>query len=121
MKKIRFALFGFATLLLATSCKEILEKDLTKVSVKMVSPIDGVVSDSATQAFYWEPIDSNISYELQVVSPRFDSAVRLVVDTNIKINVLQLTLPAAQYQWRVRAYNSSSTTQFTTPWNLTIQ
>lgn len=107
-------------ILAAGSCKEIFERSLDKANVTLSAPANNVVSDSATQTFYWQPVDTNINYELQIVTPTFDSAVSLIADTTVNANVFSITLAPAQYQWRVRAFNSTSSTVFSLPWNLNI-
>jgi hypothetical protein len=65
-------------------------------------------------------VDTSVNYELVIVTPRFDSVVSLVTDTTVSTNVLAMTLGPAQYQWKVRAFNSVSTTPFSSPWTITI-
>jgi hypothetical protein len=101
-------------------CKEVFERSLDNVTVTLIAPGNHVISDSAVQAFYWQPVDSAIQYELVIVTPRFDSVVSLMTDTTISTNQIILRLDSAQYQWRVRAFNTVSTTQFCTPWTITI-
>jgi hypothetical protein len=115
-----FFLFIVAGGLIAPGCKEVFERTLDKDTVVLAAPGNNVSSMSASQTFFWEPVDSGVNYELQIVSPRFDSIVRLAADTFIQRNILTLTLDTAIYQWRVRAFNSSSTTPFSTPWTFTI-
>jgi len=95
-------------------------KSLTNDKVLLMAPGNNVVSDSAQQNFFWEPVDTSIQYEFQVVTPAFDSVVSLVTDTTIGNNLFLFTLNPGQYQWRVRAFNSVSTTVFSTPWTITI-
>lgn len=114
--------FGFLFLAINTiSCKEIFEKSLDHEHIELSAPANNLVSNSLSQSFYWQPVDSGISYELQVVIPRFDSISLLVADTTIRRNFLTLSLAPAQYQWRVRAFNSSSTSPFSENWTLTIR
>jgi hypothetical protein len=102
-------------------CNEVLERPLENDHVTLVAPANNLVSDTTIQSFYWQPIDSGINYELQVVSPRFDSIAMVVVDTVTGAHLLYLSLSPALYQWRVRAFNSSSTTSFSNIWTLTVQ
>jgi hypothetical protein len=110
-----------STIFIIPGCKEVFEKSLDKEQVVLSAPLNNLLSDTSLQSFFWQPVDSGVKFELQVVSPRFDSAVFLAVDSITQANQLLLVLPPAQYQWRVRAFNSSSTTLFSTPWNLTIK
>jgi hypothetical protein len=122
MKQLKYpvALICALMALPGTHCKEVFEKSLDKTNVVLSAPVDNLVSDSAAQTFYWQPIDSGINYELQIVSPRFDSIVRFLADTTMLTTVFPFSLTAGQYQWRVRAFNSSSTTVFCVPRSLTI-
>jgi hypothetical protein len=123
MMKSKWKMAALICLLLGIAlggCKEVFEKSLDKVTVVLSAPGNNVVSDSTTQAFWWQPVDTSISYELQIVTPRFDSVVSLVMDTTTGTNILSLTLVPAQYQWRVRAFNSESTSPFSAPWTFTI-
>jgi hypothetical protein len=123
MMKSKWKMAALICLLLGiafSGCKEVFEKSLDKVTVVLSAPGNNVVSDSTTQAFWWQPVDTSISYELQIVTPRFDSVVSLVMDTTTGTNILSLTLVPAQYQWRVRAFNSESTSPFSAPWTFTI-
>jgi hypothetical protein len=104
----------------AGSCKEVFTPSLDQVNVKLLAPGNHVISDSTTQDFYWQPVDTGVRYELVVVTPRFDSIVSLLADTTISTNQVILTLAPAQYQWQVRAFNPVSSTQYSTPWTITI-
>jgi|SRR5258708_2635500 hypothetical protein len=108
-------------------CKEVFEQPLGNKHIILSAPQDNVISDSSLQTFFWQPIstdipsDTSVTYEVQVVTPRFDSIVRLVEDTLLRANILTVSLPPAQYQWKVRAFNTSSTTPYSSPWTITIK
>lgn len=123
MKKIGFGRVMIMLLLIlaTTHCKEVFEKSLDKDSVLLTGPANNLVTDSSSLAFFWQPIDSGIRYELQIVSPGFDSVARLVTDSTTQANIIYFSLSPGLYQWRVRAFNSSSTTPFGIPRTLTIQ
>lgn len=102
-------------------CSEIVENSLTNQNVVLLAPANNVVSGNVSQSLYWQALfDSTTHYEVEVVSPRFDSIVMLITDTTIQTNILRIGLDSGQYQWRVRAFNNSSTTPFSNPWTLTI-
>ena len=101
-------------------CKEVFEKSLDDTKVLLMAPVDSLVSNDSIQIFYWQPLDSGTKYELQLVSPRFDSIVSFTADTTIQLNHFQALLAPKKYQWRVRAFNNSSTTTYTLPRTLTI-
>lgn len=108
MKSILFNIVGFATLCVALySCSEFIEKDLSDNKVFLTSPSDSLETNKYNQTFWWEPID-NASYRLQIASPSFDSIAELVLDTLVKSNKFIYTLEPGEYEWRVRAENSTS-------------
>jgi hypothetical protein len=109
----------FLTLL--SSCAEVLEKPLTNDQLTVSAPVDNLVTADSLQTFHWEPLEGASSYQLQIVSPKFDSIVKFVADTSMSINFFPFALKTGQYQWRVRAKNQNTMTQFSAPRNLTIQ
>jgi hypothetical protein len=115
-------LIGFFVLIffVINGCQEIFEESLDKEKVVLIAPMDSLVSTEPSQTFYWQPLDSGTKYELLIVKPRFDSIVSFVADTILQRNQFQISLMPGSYQWRVRAFNSSSTTQYSLPWSLTI-
>ncbi|HYC28036.1 MAG TPA: hypothetical protein VEB42_04455, partial [Chitinophagaceae bacterium] len=57
----------------------------------MLAPANGVSSTDTLQTFYWELANGATQYELQVVSPGFDSIVQLIADTTTARN--RVTMP----------------------------
>ncbi len=110
-----------ATLALFSRCETAFETYLDDKKVMLLSPLNNHNTSDRSQLFYWEPLDGAISYQLQLVSPRFDSLVTLITDTTITFNELNLVLPKGGYQWRVRGLNNSSKSLFSSQWNLTVQ
>ena len=116
-------LCALAGALLIAGCAEMLEKDLSKKNVLLVAPSNGVTEpDSAAITFAWDSVDDAKNYRLQVAMPSFDSIVSLLADTTVYGTFF--TLPAldspGQYQWRVMASNTTSSTPFSTPWTFLI-
>jgi hypothetical protein len=108
--------FALVIGLMVQGCAEALEKDLSKQTVRLVSPADNViVADSSSLTFAWDSLTDAKRYRLQVVSPSFDSAVYLVADTTVRqlfYTVPQVTVPG-RYQWRVMGLNNTSATAYT--------
>lgn len=104
---------------LGSSCNDFFEQDLTGKSVTLIAPSNGVVTDISVQTFWWEEMDGALEYELQVVTTGFDSIVQLVLDTTVTGTQFQQTLWPGQFQWRVRAVNGSTMSDFTT-YSLTV-
>lgn len=112
----------FITVLNALSgCTDITEPLLTSSTVALQAPANGVISSDNAQTFYWEPVKDATRYQLQLVTPRFDSIVVLLLDTIIPVNQFPWQLMRGNYQWRVKALNTNSSTSFSNTWHLQIQ
>ncbi|MCR9155549.1 MAG: hypothetical protein NXI09_15700 [Bacteroidetes bacterium] len=94
------------------SCTEFQEKQLQEDAVEVFIPRDGLRTDVATQQFYWYELAGAEDYQLQVASPDFQEIERLVLDTIMTNTRLFLTLAPGDYEWRVRAFNNSSASLF---------
>lgn len=104
--KILCSLFGM--LLLAT-CADIQEVDLSDKTVALRAPLNALISDVQVHTFWWETLDDAAYYQIQIVSPSFDSIVQLVEEVTITDdNSYQTTLVNGTYQWTVIGYNSVS-------------
>lgn len=98
------------------------EKYLANEKVILSAPIDSLVTNDSIPSFYWEILDGATKYQLQVVSPKFDAIIKVYADTTIATNLLNFSLnKGKQYQWRVKAKNSSSETAFSQIRTITIQ
>ncbi|MES2629007.1 MAG: hypothetical protein V4616_08560 [Bacteroidota bacterium] len=101
-------------MLLLGGCQDVFEKDISGLTVKMVSPGDSTHSGTAQVSFYWEAIDENSSYRLQIVTPNFGSPSRFILDTLVSGIRFEYSLGQGTYQWRIRGENGSSYTAYTT-------
>jgi hypothetical protein len=126
MKRIKGKYLVGALLLAAMvqGCAEALEKDLSKQTVRLVAPSDGIVApDSSAMTFAWDSLDGASRYTVQVVSPSFDSTVGLYADTTVKgffFTLPQLTV-RGRYQWRVMGSNTTSSSAYSVPRSFTVQ
>jgi hypothetical protein len=100
---------------LISSCTDIIEPSISKITVVAEAPVDQYQSTSYTLNFWWDPVDNALSYHLQVVSPTFAAPGSLMLDTVIKKNTFSFNLNPGNYQWRVMAENGSSQTAYTSP------
>jgi len=103
------------------ACAETLEPLLNGQTVTLVAPSNNVTSSDTVQTFYWQPVTSAVQYQLQIVTPRFDSIVTMVADTVITTTDFSVALGQGTYQWRVQAMNNSTSSQYSAAWNLTVQ
>lgn len=100
--------------LFVTSCSLFLEPDISNDVVILNAPYDGMKSTVLTTTFWWEYVSDADGYNLQIVSPSFDSIAQVVLDTNVSANKFVYTLNPGSYEWGIFAYNSGySTVQFT--------
>jgi len=109
-----FLIMAIAAIGLWTGCDDLFEKDLTGRTVHLIAPSDSVVTALSAQTFWWNAMDGALAYELNIVTTSFDSIVQLVLDTTISGTQFQHTLWPGQFQWRVRAVNGSSASNYTT-------
>jgi hypothetical protein len=107
------------SVLLLAGCRDLIEADLSKEHVFIVAPANNTVSSLYSQQFIWEEVDGADHYQLEIVKPSFSSIQQYVLDTNAHTTKFTYTLQPGTYQWRVRAMNGSSETDFSLC-NLTI-
>lgn len=103
-----------------SACKAIIEPSISDRKITPLAPGDMTKSASYAVAFWWEPVEDALSYNLQVVSPSFNNLSTLVTDTVIRTNKFTLNLKPGDYEWRVSALNGSSQTAFSRPRGFTV-
>lgn len=113
LKAHKFALILFVICSLY-ACNEIFEEDLSSKNVKLGSPSNNVTTVSQSLQFWWGAVDGASAYNIQIVSPSFDSSASLVVNQNIEKDTFNITLKPGRYQWRVQALNSISSSAYET-------
>lgn len=114
MKRTHLTKIVFLLLLAFAGCKEFIEPSISKRTVNLLAPSNGTESAIYAQNFWWDPVEDALKYRLQVVSPDFDHAARLVLDTLVASNKFSFTMDPGNYTWRVRAENGSSQTPYST-------
>ncbi len=117
--KIILAAFSIAIAIYVTSCTDIVSTNLSRSSITILAPANNFVSQNYTQQFWWEEVEGADKYNLQIVKPSFAAGQQLIVDTTVNGNKYLQTLQPGAYQWRVRAQNNTSNTDYVT-YNLTI-
>lgn len=105
--------FYLLILCLSISCDDIFVTDISNKEIIINCPKDQFTTKSTTPiVFWWETLDGAETYDLQVVSSDFDNIIKLYLDVSIDSTRFNITLPAGDYQWRIRANNSSFSTQY---------
>lgn len=95
------------------SCDELIVDDISENEIVLLAPENGLTTEIATQNFWWEEMDEVETYRLQIVSPGFENASVLHLDTALTQSKFEYTLTAGEYEWRVRGENSNSYTTYT--------
>jgi hypothetical protein len=95
---------------LICSCSLFRLPNIENSKVILRAPADSIKTYTRTQTFYWYGVEDADGYNLQIVSPRFDSIAEIVLDTNTVNNSFVFTLAPGHYEWGVFAYNSGYST-----------
>jgi len=95
-------------------CQDIVEPNLAKSSISVLAPGNGIVSPSNSITFWWDELKGATKYRLQVVKPNFSAIQALLLDTSITTTKFSFSFAPGVYQWRVRADNGSSSTDYAT-------
>lgn len=93
-------------------CTDIFEEDIANRSIDLLAPADGFETKTFAITFWWDTIQGANNYELQVVSPNFDNANYLLLDTLLSNSSFLTQLQPGLFQWRVRALNSTYATPY---------
>jgi hypothetical protein len=80
--------------------------------VVLLAPSNGLRTTTSSQTLWWEYVENADKYNVQIVSPSWDSINQLIADTNITGNKFSITLPPGEYDWGVSAFNSSGSTPY---------
>ncbi|WCT13659.1 hypothetical protein [Mucilaginibacter jinjuensis] len=115
-----FLLFGAIAATLISSCKDIIEPSITDRTITAEAPGDKFQTTSYNINFWWDDVDDALQYRLQVVTSKFDSVPGLVLDTVVKATKFSINLNPGNYQWRVRAENGSTKTNYSQAKSFTI-
>ncbi|MDN3588078.1 fibronectin type III domain-containing protein [Pedobacter aquatilis] len=111
MKGIKLTLLC-CLLVYCMGCSEFFEPSLKDTRITLLAPADSLETSEYRQSFWWTGNADAIFYRLQVVKPSFDKAATLILDTVITQDKFIYTLEPGKYQWRVRAENGSSQSEY---------
>ncbi|MGH2667450.1 hypothetical protein [Flavobacterium sp.] len=92
----------FAIALIAFSCEDILEDDISNDTIQIISPLNGAQIESNVVKFQWNSLKGADKYRVQVYGDN-----QIVVLDSLVENKTNLTYPLTEgdYQWRVRGEN----------------
>ena len=100
---------------LLVGCDDFIAEDVSDKKLVTRAPVDQVTVPSPEITFWWDALEVNTAYRMQVVVPSFEQTSLLVLDTLINTNQVTTMLEAGQYAWRVRAENGAYQGAFGTP------
>ena len=92
-RKYTYKIIFLFVLLLNASCEEILfEEDITEETITVLAPADNSILNQSPSSFSWNSVQGVNQYEVQLVSPDFDNAGTLVLDTVVTQPVNSLVI-----------------------------
>lgn len=126
MKKALYFLCGLFLFFGFYACEKVLfEEDLTNEEVLLLAPSENAIITDSIVNFSWNTLQGAFEYQLQVATPNFSSSAQIVFDSTLVDTInsnsqqLLLLLTDNDYEWRVRAFNGSSKTEyFTSPFSV---
>ena len=119
--KNKSIILAVSCLLAVNACKDILTvEDISEKQVSLIAPSNATILAIENINFSWDAVDYAEEYRLQIASPDFKVPSQIVLDSMVTSTNFGKTLDPGTYQWRVRAENSAFFTDYTLPWNLTV-
>lgn len=106
-KTVRLLVVMIICLASFSSCEDIIEKDITKKELVLIAPGDNLRTSIASQTFWWEELAGARTYNLQIVSPSFESVEIVLADTFLTKNKFVINLFPGKFEWRLKAQNGS--------------
>lgn len=97
------------------SCNEIIEKDISVETPKLILPtINDTIAENPVH-FKWESMTGATRYRLEVVSPSFTSINTYNLDSVVTGTNFYFDLDSNQYEFRITAMNGAYTSKTITP------
>jgi hypothetical protein len=101
-------------ILFISACDDIFETDISSEQVVVLSPGDDITLSDQNVSFWWESVDHADSYTLHIVLGSFEHITKVICDTTVSEHLITKNLQPGDYEWRLKAVNSISETEFTT-------
>lgn len=98
----------------ALGCDDIFVEDISAYPLQLKAPSSGWKSEDTKVSFSWENVPKAVNYKLEVVTPGFSVNHQLVFEKLLEVAKFDTTLVTGEYEWRVKAMNSASATDFFT-------
>ncbi len=113
LKIFKYFLLIFIAILIY-DCDDIFVMDISSEKVIMKAPSDGWEGTDQKVNFRWEKVPEADNYILEVATPRFSDIHTLVFEKQLFSASFDTTFIQGEYEWRVKAVNSSSETEYAT-------
>ena len=101
-------------------CDDFIAEDVSGSTLVIRAPTDQAIVPASKLTFWWDALEVNTAYRLQVVVPSFEQTAYLVVDTLINTHQFTMSLDSGRYAWRVRAENGTYRGGFSEPHHFTV-
>lgn len=102
--------------IIAFSCEDILETDITNDTVQIISPLNNAEINSNVVNFQWNSMKGASDYRVQV----YGANQTIVLDSLVSKTNFTSPLDPGTYQWRVRGENSAYTSNYSFPVNFKV-
>lgn len=112
MNKYILAIAFLCLLSLLYACEDIIVPNIDDERVSLLVPPDSLATAESEVTFSWEEVEGADDYHLQLVRPSFQNILDFVLDTLVADTRYTAALPVGDFEWRVRAENSASTTNY---------
>lgn len=97
---------------LLAACNDIFETDINREELQILAPADSTLFEGNEVSFFWERVAGASFYHLQVATPSFAAARKIVLDTLLTQNSFEHTFVPDWYEWRIRGENSGYVTDY---------
>lgn len=106
----RYILFLFVL----CSCESFFNEDISDSEVIIIAPQNNSVLTNELVRFNWEEVEFASDYKVQIVTPDFENANQVILDTITDFNEISQRILSGTYEWRVQARNAEYSTDFVT-------
>ncbi len=109
---MKHALPSILLLLVLTGCSDIIEADLTDLTVSLLTPQDRDTVSTNVVTFRWTEVPDAETYRIQIATPDLVAPELFLTDSVVSTPTVTFAMAPGAYEWRVRAQNSSSHTEY---------
>lgn len=109
-----FLLIGLLSVM-AMSCNDILEVDISEDQVEIILPTDGSQLSNTVVSFWWEPVEDATNYKIVFVEGTFAQPLRRVGEVIIDAaqTTYDSTFVSGDFSWSIIAFNTGYSTDET--------